>query len=59
MPLHFQADGISDTGVRVVEPVTLRIPSEYPWRSPQVRLRADFPRNFPHLHPGGADAPPR
>ena len=59
MPLHCQADGISDTGVRIVEPVTLRIPSEYPWRSPQVRLRADFPRNFPHLHPGGADAPPR
>ena len=59
MPLHFQADGISDTGVRTIEPVTLRIPSGYPWRSPRVQLRADFPRNFPHLFPGGAGAPPR
>lgn len=59
MPLHLKADGISDTGVRTVEPITLRIPEGYPWRSPNVRLREDFPRDFPHLHPGGADTPPR
>lgn len=59
MPLHLKADGISDTGVRTVEPITLHIPHGYPWQSPRVRLRADFPRDFPHLHPGGADAPPR
>lgn len=59
MPLHLKADGISDTGVRTVEPITLHIPPGYPWRSPRVRLRADFPRDFPHLYPGSADTPPR
>ena len=59
MPLHLKTDGISDTGVRTVEPVTLRIPQDYPWRSPRVHLRPDFPRDFPHLNPGAPGAPPR
>lgn len=59
MPLHFKADGVSDTGVRTIEPVTLRIPPNYPWRSPRVHLRPDFPRDFPHLNPSAPGAPPR
>ncbi|MES1985651.1 MAG: Mov34/MPN/PAD-1 family protein [Pseudomonadota bacterium] len=59
MPLHMKADGLSATGVRTVEPVTFSIPASYPWQSPRVSLRADFPRTFPHLLPGASDAPPR
>ncbi|NKJ42503.1 ThiF family adenylyltransferase [Novosphingobium sp. SG720] len=59
MPLHMKADGLSTTGVRTVEPVTFSIPANYPWQSPRVSLRADFPRIFPHLLPGTSDALPR
>lgn len=59
MPLHMKDDGISATGVRTVEPVTFIIPTGYPWRSPRVTFRADFPRGFPHLLPSPANRPPR
>lgn len=59
MPLHMKDNGVSDTGVLTVEPVTLRVPPDYPWRSPRVELRADFPRDFPHLQPDDLNAPPR
>ncbi|WP_395612217.1 ThiF family adenylyltransferase [Allosphingosinicella sp.] len=59
MPLHFKPDGVSATGVRAVEPVLLTLPVDYPWQSPRVTLRQDFPRNFPHLQPGPASALPR
>lgn len=59
MPLHMKADGISDTGVRTIEQVILRLPADYPWSSPRVEYRDDFPRDFPHLFPSPADTPPR
>lgn len=59
MPLDQKADGISATGVRKIEQVWLTLPERYPWLSPRVRLRDDFPRHFPHLYPGLATSPPR
>lgn len=59
MPLHLKADGVSTTGVRTIEPVTFVLPPGYPWRSPSVTLRPDFPRSFPHLQPGSATTLPR
>ncbi|RSU55162.1 hypothetical protein DAH55_20620 [Sphingomonas koreensis] len=59
MPLDAKDDGVSSTGVRVVEPVTFIIPAGYPWRSPRVHLRDDFPRTFAHLLPTAPEAPPR
>jgi hypothetical protein len=59
MPLHLQADGVSDTGVRAIETVTFYLPNGYPWRSPVVSFRSDFPRSFPHLMPGSLDSAPR
>lgn len=47
--------GISSTGVRAVEPVVFSFPSNYPRKAPRVFLRADFPRNLPHINPGSAD----
>lgn len=59
MPLHYKPDGVSATGVRTVEPVLLTLPADYPWISPLVTLREDFPRGFPHLQPGPATSLPR
>ncbi|ATW03229.1 MAG: Mov34/MPN/PAD-1 family protein [Parasphingorhabdus sp.] len=59
MPIAYKADNISVTGVRTVEPVMLHLPDDYPWKSPRVTLRDDFPRHFPHLLPGPNTSPPR
>lgn len=58
MPIHFRPDGISSSGVRLVEPVTVTLPPSYPWQSPRFSFRADFPRNFPHLMPFSATPRP-
>lgn len=58
MPLDMKADGISSSGVRVCEPVILKLPAYYPWQSPRFYLREDFPRNFPHLMPFAATPRP-
>lgn len=54
MPLDMKADGISRSGVRTCEPVTLKLLPGFPWQSPRFYLREDFPRNFPHLMPFAA-----
>jgi Prokaryotic E2 family A len=59
MPLAAKADGISSTGVQITESVIFHIPSSYPWQSPRVTLRDDFPRGFPHMLPGSKESPPR
>lgn len=51
MPIHFKPDGVSSSGVWLVEPVTVILPASYPWQSPRFAFRADFPRHFPHLMP--------
>ena len=58
MPLDMKADGVSSSGVRICEPVVLKLPTGYPWRSPRFYLREDFPRNFPHLMPFAATPRP-
>lgn len=57
MPLHMKVDGISPNGVLTCEPVLLKLPDSWPWKSPRFYLRDDFPRDFPHLMP--FSAPPR
>lgn len=59
LPLHMKVDGHSPNGVRTEEPVQVRIRQRYPWTSPTIYLRADFPRDLPHLQPGPASALPR
>lgn len=58
MPLDMKVDGISRSGVRTCEPVMLKLPAAFPWRSPRFYLREDFPRNFPHLMPFAATPRP-
>lgn len=51
--------GLSPSGVRPVEIVTVRFADDYPNTAPEFRLRADFPRTFPHLQPGPAEQAPK
>lgn len=59
LPLHMKVDGHSPNGVRTEEPVQVKIRSRYPWVSPTIYLRSDFPRDLPHLQPGPATELPR
>ena len=59
MPLAMAATGHSPNGVKVREVVEMTIGTDFPWRDPAFRLRQDFPRELPHLHPGPAGRPPR
>src|SRR4051794_2451958 len=59
MPLHIKVDGVSPNGVRTVETVSVWLWPSYPWSSPSFYLRADFPRNLPHIQPGSLSELPR
>ncbi len=41
------------------KPVTVRLWPSFPWSSPSFSLRADFPRNLPHIQPGPLSELPR
>ncbi|WP_281349801.1 ThiF family adenylyltransferase [Marichromatium bheemlicum] len=58
MPSRWLAEGHSPSGVRPVEPVTLRFPANYPLCAPSLELRNDFSRSHPHINPGPEDDPP-
>ena len=49
--------GQSLTGVRAVERCTFPFTAEWPLRAPRIRLRPDFPVNFPHINPHRAGQP--
>src|SRR4051794_10218159 len=59
MPFPMRARGVSPTGVRRVEDITVELWATYPWTSPQFALRPDFNRSLPHLLPDSRDEPPR
>jgi hypothetical protein len=51
LPSRAKASGVSSSGVRQVEPVTLDFGPGWPFVSPKIGLRADFPLNLPHINP--------
>lgn len=51
LPSTWRAAGVSPSGVRAIETITIRFPADYPRSSPRVFLRADFDRAHPHLLP--------
>lgn len=51
LPSRAKAIGISSSGVKQLEPVTLDFGSNWPFVSPKIGLRADFPLNLPHINP--------
>lgn len=51
LPSAWRATGVSPSGVRSIETVTIRFPEDYPKASPRALLRDDFGRSHPHLLP--------
>ncbi|BCM87704.1 ThiF family adenylyltransferase [Methylobacterium indicum] len=51
LPSAWRVAGVSPSGVRSIESVTIRFPSDFPRGSPRAFLRADFDRTHPHLLP--------
>jgi Prokaryotic E2 family A len=58
LPNEWRAAGVSPSGVRVIEPVTLVFTAGYPLRAPYIWLRADFNRSHPHVQPSREGGPP-
>jgi hypothetical protein len=56
LPSRAQAAGVSATGVRTVEPLTV-IFRDYPMSAPRLLLRPDFPSALPHINPHKAGQP--
>lgn len=59
LPSRARAAGISATGVKACETCTLAF-NRWPLRAPRPYLRADFPRDLPHINPhrAGSLVPP-
>lgn len=51
LPSRFRSRGVTDSGVRAIEPVTLIFFETWPYSAPRVALRADFNRDLPHINP--------
>ena len=51
LPSRAIRKGISETGVKLSEPVIFRFPPTYPFHAPIILLRPDFNRNLAHLNP--------
>lgn len=60
LPSRAQAQGISATGVKALETCALAFSDRWPLCAPRPYLRADFPRNLPHInaHRAGELVPP-
>ena len=51
LPSAWRIAGVSPSGVRSIESVTIHFPVDFPRGSPRAFLRADFDRTHPHLLP--------
>ena len=51
LPSRFASAGVTRKGVRDREPVTFLFLALFPFQAPLLRLREDFPREFPHINP--------
>ncbi len=50
-PSSFAGESVSPTGVHAEENVDLVFSDAYPFKAPEMRLRQDFPKTFPHINP--------
>lgn len=51
LPSRARVKGQTASGVKGLESVRLKFPSDYPSRAPRPSLRANFPSNLPHINP--------
>ncbi|NOJ39064.1 Mov34/MPN/PAD-1 family protein [Bradyrhizobium australiense] len=54
----WRAAGVSPSGVREIEPVSLLFTAGYPLGAPGIHLRSDFDRSHPHIQPSSRGGPP-
>src|SRR5574344_933493 len=50
--------GITEIGMRNAEPVRFIFSERFPLEAPQILLRDNFPRVFPHINPSESDVCP-
>lgn len=58
LPAIYIDRGVTDFGVRNSEPVWFIFSDQFPLEAPQIRLRNDFPRAFPHIDPSTEEVSP-
>ena len=58
LPSEWRRKGESPSGVRLREDVRFTFPGGFPIDPPELSLRADFSRNFPHIQPWLSDGRP-
>lgn len=51
LPSRCRRSGISETGVRLKEPIRFSFPQSYPFHAPMIYLRKDFNDKLPHINP--------
>ncbi len=51
LPGRFDKEGITSKGVKKTEPVTFEFFETFPYTAPNIKLRDDFSRDFPHIFP--------
>ncbi len=51
LPGKYDIIGKTEKNVKKEEPVTFVFPIEFPLKAPEIYLRDDFNRNFPHINP--------
>lgn len=58
LPSLYLDQGVTNMGVRNSEPVRFIFSENFPLEAPQIRLRKDFPRAFPHINPNAEEVSP-
>ncbi|MBS4059517.1 MAG: Mov34/MPN/PAD-1 family protein [Bacteroidetes bacterium] len=51
LPSRCRQQGVTETGVKLIETVKLYLPPSYPFRAPIIYLRKDFNNKLPHIQP--------
>ncbi|MEI6608388.1 MAG: Mov34/MPN/PAD-1 family protein [Deltaproteobacteria bacterium] len=51
LPARYLEIGITESGVKSIERISLIFDEEFPLKAPKIILRDDFPRSFPHINP--------
>lgn len=51
LPSRCRQSSISETGVRLREPIRFSFPKSYPFHAPTIYLRKDFNDKLPHINP--------
>ena len=51
LPSRYCSAGMTDLGIKAVEPIEWIFPMNYPLEAPTPALRIDFPTTLPHINP--------